>query len=155
MMSNEITDCMGIIVRNVLNDGGKIKITIETGSMFPTIKKGEQVIAISKKNKLIKFGDVIVFRQKYGDSILVHRCMFGFRNREGRYYYITKGDAGLNFDPIVHEERVYGIVSNENRQLGNLYYRKIQYILLPVYIVVTIIVRFYMLWNDLFKNEHQ
>lgn len=150
MNSYEITNCMGIIVKSVLNDGGKIKITIETGSMSPTIKKGEQIVAISKKNKQIKLGDVIVFRQKYGDSILVHRCMFYYRNR-GVKYYITKGDAGLNFDPIINEERVYGIVSNENRQLGNIYYRKIQYILLPVYIVVTIIIRLYMLWNDFYK----
>ena|GEM_PF-2437903 len=121
--------------------------------MWPTIKKGEQVVGVSKTHKRIRAGDVLVFRQKYGDSILVHRCMFHIKTKNTKYY-ITKGDAGLNFDPLVQEERVYGVVPIENsRKLRDVYFRKIQYVLLPVNILVTLVIRVYMLWNYLLNRK--
>ncbi len=152
MSLNDMYDYMGIIARDVLHNSGKIKLTIETGSMWPTIKKKEQIIVISKRKKRIKVGDIIVFRQKYGNSILVHRCMFIFKSR-GEVFYITKGDAGLNFDPMVCEERVYGVASCENSKFGNFYFKKIQYLLLPVYMVVTLLIRIFMLWNYIFTRK--
>ena len=146
MSLNDMYDYMGIIARDVLHNSGKIKLTIETGSMWPTIKKKEQIIVISKRKKRIKVGDIIVFRQKYGNSILVHRCMFIFKSR-GEVFYITKGDAGLNFDPMVCEERVYGVASCENSKFGNFYFKK------NTVLTITCVYGCYFAYKDFYVME--
>lgn len=151
----EIYEYMGIVAKSVLASGGKIKIKIETGSMKPTLQIGEEVLGISKNNVTIRSGDIIIFRQLYGESILVHRCLFIIKVRKEKYYF-TKGDNGLNFDPLVLEDRVYGVVYTEKKMFTDFFYKKFQYLFLPIYLVITILFRLVILVNDniLKKMKH-
>ena len=85
-------------------------ISIASGSMEPNIHKGDIVIIEKTKyyNK-IKTGDVLAYN--YNNKIIVHR-VYDLQEIEGRYYFVTKGDANNNIDNlIIEEDMIVGVVN--------------------------------------------
>ncbi len=75
-----------------------------TGSMEPTLNEGD--IIITKETQEIKENDIISFREK--NSVITHR-VFEVYKENGKEYYITKGDANSNTDPVLlNKENIEG-----------------------------------------------
>ena len=86
-------------------------IAVATGSMSPTINKGDVVIIEKTDGNFdkLKKGDVIAFR--YSNVIIVHRIINIVKN-EGNIYFYTKGDFNLEVDNfVVKKDMVIGEVS--------------------------------------------
>jgi signal peptidase I len=64
-------------------------------------------------------GDIIVYRQLYGDDLIVHRAIEK-RNETGQIYLITKGDANSSPDRPVPADHVIGKVLFRIPWIGHL-----------------------------------
>lgn len=127
-----------LAAEELLDKNGIANIKIVSDSMEPFIKTGEHLTFRSKAVcKRPKFGDVILCKQKYKGSLLVHRFYF-CRKKNGEYTYFTKADKGLLFDYPSSEEQYMGIYIKQNeRKLLNkiIIFRSI--ILLPLFVIMT------------------
>lgn len=94
-------------------------LTIGSGSMSPTIEKGDVIILKSMKNeetRKIKKGDVLVYN--HDNKIIVHRVIKKSNNGE-TISFKTKGDYNNAKDSwIVKQEEVIGIVKFRIRWVG-------------------------------------
>lgn len=85
-------------------------IAIMSNSMSPTFGRGSVVISkkVGKKYDEIKEGDVIEFQTTKG--VVVHRVVSINKSKDGKYIFITKGDANKTNDKIaIEEDQVVGI----------------------------------------------
>lgn len=92
-------------------------IVIASNSMVKEIYKGDIVIIDKKFNyEKLKKGQIIAY--KTGDIVIVHRIV----NKaavNGKYYYVTKGDANKEEDNIIiTKEMIVGIVNNKIPYIG-------------------------------------
>ncbi len=86
-------------------------IAIASGSMSPTIKKGDAVIVekIDGDYESLKEGQVIAY--KYEDVTIIHRLNKIVKIGD-EYFFYTKGDANTTVDNwVVKEEMIIGTVS--------------------------------------------
>ena len=69
--------------------------TIESGSMTPTLAIGSEVILAKTSAAQLKAGDVITFREptRAGDGAIVTHRILRIERKEGRRFFVTKGDA--------------------------------------------------------------
>jgi signal peptidase I len=74
-------------------------IGIASGSMYPSIKKGDAVM-VDKKQKIedLKVGDIIAYRKD--DRIIIHRIVSKEMNQDGIIAVDTKGDANNTNDNV-------------------------------------------------------
>lgn len=109
-----------VIVVSVYFTSGYFKyyaVAIATGSMHPTIKKGD-VVVIEKLDKYdrLKEGQVLAF--KYSDVLIVHRII-RIVEKNGTYYFYTKGDANNGEDGYpVTEDMIMGKIDLKIPFLG-------------------------------------
>lgn len=83
---------------------GYKNFVILTGSMEPTLNKGD--IVIVKRSTDIKEKDIISFR--IGNSVVTHR-VYEIYKENGKEYYITKGDANSDTDSeLIAKNKVEG-----------------------------------------------
>ena len=85
-------------------------IAVASGSMSPTINKGDVVIIekVDDDYHKIKKGDVLAFR--YENVAIVHRIVNIVKDGN-HYYFYTKGDANSNEDNFaIEEDMVIGVV---------------------------------------------
>ncbi|ALU11923.1 peptidase S26 [Ignicoccus islandicus DSM 13165] len=69
---------------------------VASGSMLPTLERGDLVIVIGSKPENIKVGDIIVYHSCQGPYI-IHRVIKVVK--EGStYYFVTKGDNNPGTD---------------------------------------------------------
>ncbi len=127
-----------LAAEELLNKNGIANIKIASDSMEPFIKTGQH---LTFKSKIVckkpRFGDVILCKQKYKGSLLVHRFYFR-RKKNGEYLYFTKADKGLLLDYPSSEEQYMGvsIKQKENNVLNTfVIFRSI--LLLPLYVIMT------------------
>lgn len=93
-------------------------IAVASGSMSPTIKKGDVVIIEKLDGKFdnLKIGDTIAFR--YEKIVVVHR-LIKILNENGNYYFYTKGDANIKEDNFpISEEMMIGTVNHKIPYIG-------------------------------------
>jgi signal peptidase I len=64
-------------------------------------------------------GDIIVFRQQYGDELIVHRAIER-RNVNGEVFYVTKGDGNSGPDQPIPADQVIGKVILRIPWIGHL-----------------------------------
>ena len=86
-------------------------VAIMSGSMEPTILKGDAVVIekVDKDYKSIKKGQTIAY--KYNDVIIVHRVVKRIKD-DNHYIFYTKGDANKRKDDIpITEDMVVGKVN--------------------------------------------
>ena len=85
-------------------------IAVASGSMSPTINKGDVVVIekVDDDYHKIKKGDVLAFR--YENVAIVHRIVNIVKDGN-HYYFYTKGDANSNEDNFaIEEDMVIGVV---------------------------------------------
>lgn len=85
-------------------------VAIATGSMSPTINKGDIVVIDKVENVYdnVELGDVIAF--KYNNVVIIHRVINIVKDDGERFFY-TKGDANNAEDNYAIEEKdIVGII---------------------------------------------
>ncbi len=94
-------------------------LSIGSGSMEPSIKKGDMVIVEKIKSEnldILKVGDVLVFERE--NVVVVHRIE-EIRESNNTYSYITKGDNNNDIDNwIVEEQTIIGKVVGKIAYIG-------------------------------------
>ena len=86
-------------------------IAIASGSMSPTINKGDVAVIekIDGNFSKIKKGDVLAFQ--YDKVTMVHRVV-NIVNDKDKYYFYTKGDANNHEDDFtIEEDMIIGVVN--------------------------------------------
>ena len=69
---------------------------VASGSMLPTLERGDLVFVIGASANSIKVGDIIVYHSCQGPYI-IHRVIKVVKWK-GSYYYVTKGDNNPGTD---------------------------------------------------------
>lgn len=71
---------------------------VESESMEPTYCKGDIVIIKKVPPSQISIGDVIVFKEPPpGNKLILHRVAY-IEEKDGKLYFVTKGDNNPNID---------------------------------------------------------
>lgn len=90
-------------------------IAVASGSMYPSISKGDVVI-IEKDVNNLKIGNVIAY--KYDNIIIVHRLVKIVNSGDETYYY-TKGDSNNMIDNYpISIENIIGVVDFKIPYIG-------------------------------------
>jgi signal peptidase I len=87
-----------------------------SNSMYPVIRRGNQVLVEKATAGDIRFGDIFVF--KNNGSLVTHR-MLGTRKVREQLYVVEKGDALLHAD-LVPVESIIGKVSTIRMRNGKI-----------------------------------
>lgn len=98
--------------------------TVVSGSMEPEYEIGDVLIAKEKDPSTIKVGDAISYLGTIGqfnDKVITHRVVNIEKDENGKLLFHTKGDANLIEDPIVHQDKLYGVVIYKTVILSNIY----------------------------------
>ena len=98
--------------------------TVVSGSMEPEYEIGDVLIAKEKDPSTIKVGDAISYLGTIGqfeDKVITHRVINIEKDEDGKLLFHTKGDANLIEDPVVHQDKLYGVVIYKTVILSNIY----------------------------------
>lgn len=121
--------------------------TVVTGSMEPKYKIGDVLIAKEKDPSEIKIGDAISYLAEKGEiknHVVTHEVVNITKDENGDYLFHSKGIVNLVEDPVVHQDRIYGVVVYKTKLLSSV--RKIistdigmlLFIVIPIlYIIIT------------------
>ena len=93
-------------------------IAIASGSMVPSINKGDVVIIEKVENNKgdIELGEVIAYR--YNNVIIVHRLVKKVKI-DDKYFFYTKGDANHDIDNYeITEDMIIGTVDAKIPYIG-------------------------------------
>lgn len=101
-------DLLEVSIRNE----GSVTLSAEGTSMLPAIRSGESLIV--RPPAAFGFGDVLQCR--CAASTVVHRLVRTVR-RDGKMFYVTKGDNHPAFDDPVLAADVLGVVEGRRSRL--------------------------------------
>lgn len=76
---------------------------ITSGSMWPVLKQGDLIFIQGIKDKDLKIGDVVVYRNQINNTFTIHRIA-----KLENDFITTKGDANFQEDPPVRYEDIVG-----------------------------------------------
>lgn len=96
-------------------------IYIITGSMDPTIKKGDLAFVKKIKPEKVKEEDIIAFfdPESKEQAVIAHRVKEIFVDDDGSISYLTKGDANDSYDNIlISSDRLVGKYTFKLRAMG-------------------------------------
>ena len=127
-----------LAAEELLNKNGIANIKIVSDSMEPFIRKGQHLTFKSKNIcEQPKLGDIILCKQKYKGSLLVHRFYFQ-RKKNGEYLYFTKADKGFLLDYPSSEEQYMGVcIKQKGKSFLNKFIIFRSILLLPLYVILT------------------
>ena len=100
------------IFNNEVSIGSFRMFTVVTGSMVPVYNVNDVIIAKEEEPSKIKKGDDLVYLGEVGDfkdKIVTHRVI-SIKQKDGDYYFQTKGVANNTSDPVISSVQVYGKV---------------------------------------------
>lgn len=100
-------------------------VVILTNSMQPTINPGDLVITRPVSPSELHVGDIILYEVHLGNATykITHRIVAIRTDKNGRYYFLTKGDNRKYTDPWrVYPEQVVGRVILVIPGLGRVWY---------------------------------
>lgn len=100
------------IFNNEVSIGSFRMFTVVTGSMVPVYNVNDVIIAKEEEPSKIKKGDDLVYLGEVGDfkdKIVTHRVI-SIKQKDGDYYFQTKGVANNTSDPVISSDQVYGKV---------------------------------------------
>ena len=103
------------ISNNRFNLGGYGIYTVATGSMIPEYKVRDLILAAKKNPVDIQIGDDVVYLGKEGNmngKIITHRVI-NKSEKNGKYYFYTKGIANEITDPEIDETQILGVVKHK------------------------------------------
>ena len=105
-----------ILVQRIFNNqvsiGSFRMFTVVTGSMEPVYKVGDVVISKEVDPSTINEGDDVVYlgeKNDFKDKIVTHRVI-KIENKDGEYYFTTKGVNNDYSDPVISSNQIYGKV---------------------------------------------
>ncbi len=105
-----------ILVQRIFNNqvsiGSYRMFTVVTGSMEPVYKVGDVVISKEVDPSTINEGDDVVYlgeKNDFKDKIVTHRVI-KIENKDGEYYFTTKGVNNDYSDPVISSNQIYGKV---------------------------------------------
>ncbi len=105
-----------ILVQRIFNNrvsiGSYRMFTVVTGSMEPVYNVGDVVISKEVEPSTINKGDDVVYlgeKNDFKDKIVTHRVI-KIENKDGEYYFTTKGVANDYSDPVISSSQLYGKV---------------------------------------------
>jgi hypothetical protein len=96
-----------VICRDLLRRGCEIRFDAVGGSMHPTIRHGETIVAAPAKPERLSRGDIILYEG--GAGVLVHRLVAIDRGRTATRL-VTRGDAHTVRDAPIDVSKVWGKV---------------------------------------------
>ena len=100
------------IFDNRVSIGSYRMFTVVTGSMEPVYNVGDVVISKEVEPSTINKGDDVVYlgeKNDFKDKIVTHRVI-KIENKDGEYYFTTKGVANDYSDPVISSNQIYGKV---------------------------------------------
>lgn len=100
------------IFDNRVSIGSYRMFTVVTGSMEPVYNVGDVVISKEVEPSTINKGDDVVYlgeKNDFKDKIVTHRVI-KIENKDGEYYFTTKGVANDYSDPVISSDQIYGKV---------------------------------------------
>jgi signal peptidase I len=144
----------GLVAISVFKIPGNYKLlTVQSGSMEPSIKKGAVVVV--KPAVDYQKGDVITVVEPANPKVSLTHRIFEIKEKDGKTFYVTKGDA--NDTPDMEErpkENVVGKVLFSVPYVGYpVSFAKTQFGLIVLIIIPVIIIIYSELIN--IKNEAQ
>jgi signal peptidase I len=86
---------------------GQVRLTIKSGSMFPALRVGDQVLIKRASADQLRLGDVVVLRT--AGALVAHR-LIARRQQDAQLFLITKGDACVEADSPWHPSALVGVV---------------------------------------------
>jgi signal peptidase I len=112
--------CVPKVTSCILNDlweelvikHGTCRARVVSNSMYPVIRRGDQVLVERARPDKVRFGDIVVFRQD--EKLTVHRVI-GKRKVGDEYHFQEKGDASLQ-SSLVPPKGIIGRVVNIRKQ---------------------------------------
>jgi len=72
--------------------------SVRSGSMSPTIDTGDLVVARSISPTEAGIGDIVMFKAPEGGNRLISHRVRAVRERHGRSFFVTRGDANTGFE---------------------------------------------------------
>jgi signal peptidase I len=131
--------------------GNKFSMVIISDSMYPFIKKGNQIEIRAIPQKGLRRGDIVVYNAN--DDLIAHRFL-GWLRKGAEKHLITKGDNFARFDKPVSIASVLGRVTSIENSNGKILLgtRKWQNINAVLAIVSRFEGNFYQLYRTLKRN---
>lgn len=111
---------IGEIFIERLRRGQPVRVNIKGSCMHPFIKKSDIVTVKPIKFEQTKVGDIVVYSRSPENDFTVHRLIRKRKDRAGREYLFTKGDASIHGDFPVYPEDFYGKVVTIRRRHGRI-----------------------------------
>jgi len=100
------------ITKNKLTIGNIYIFQVVSRSMTPEYKVGDIIVVKKTDPKDLKIGDDVTYLGKESNLrglIITHRII-DINNDNNKYYFLTKGIANVNEDPVISEDDIYGKV---------------------------------------------
>jgi signal peptidase I len=143
-------------------------VVVVSGSMEPTILKGDLLIVQGKDPANIesgtiqnKEGDIIVFDARglwasAPNEPIVHRIV-DKRLENGTWYFLTKGDANLNTDPAwVPANRIVGVVVARIPFIGWIkIFLTESNLLVPIIVILSILIVISIFYDIFYAEEEK
>lgn len=106
------------MLRSSIQQGQLPTLAVTSNSMMPLLMRGDEVTLTALPSEAPLPGDVITFLS--GQSLVTHR-FWRTDLRDGRTYWLTRGDRPLQFDPPFLPEQAIGRVDARHRNGRTLF----------------------------------
>jgi len=99
--------------KKILERGSRVRISIVGSSMYPLLRKGDNIFIEPTDAKKASVGDILVCQR--GEKMYAHRLMKKYVNN-GKTILVTKGDSFSEFDAPLYSQDVLGKVTAIERK---------------------------------------
>jgi len=102
-----LTRAASVLVKEQLDAGRAVRLTVPTASMWPTLSPGEAVLVRGAQPDELRLGDIVV--GTWGQGWRAHRLM-DRRCEAGQTIFITQGDNSSVVDEAWPASQLVGVV---------------------------------------------
>lgn len=100
--------------KEILRRKSIVRIPVVGSSMYPLLRKGDNIFIEPVDVRQVLVGDIIVCQQ--GHRMSAHRLMKKYVDNNKRVVLVTKGDSFSEFDGSLYSEDVLGKVTTIERK---------------------------------------
>ena len=98
------------LFEDILESGLSLRVRVTGQSMMPFLRGGEILTIKKEPHDALRKGDLIFFKNRQGVPLL-HRIIQKKGSPDGKFTFLTKGDALIALDKPVPYHRILGKVS--------------------------------------------
>ena len=109
MSDGPVADAMVRLVQERLSRGESVTFTIISDSMLPWLAAGGRVLIQPATGRVLRVGDVVIAPMA-DRRWITHRIIHGYQ-RDGRQFWVTKGDSNSHADAPLLASEIWGIVA--------------------------------------------